>query len=146
MKGYVENQVVILGDYEKIFEYTNDVRNWPELFEEYESVKILSENENEVAFSLKNKDGGEWTSKRITNKKNMKVKGERLTNKYPFAKMDIYWLYEKLPDDIGCIMCWIQIFTLDNSFADHEVYRMENFLNKNTRKEMRRIKNILEEK
>jgi hypothetical protein len=146
VKGYVENQITILGDCEKIFEYTNDVLNWSELFDEYETVKVLLKTENEVTFTLRHKNGNEWTSKRITNRSKMKVRGKRMTSMFPFSKMDIYWFYEKLPSEIGCTMCWIQIFNLDESFAEHEVYRMESFLNKNTRKEMKRIKNILEDK
>lgn len=144
MNGYVENQIVILGDTKDIFKITNNIALWPRLFEEYDSSEILESSKSEIVFSLTHKNGSNWVSKRIMDFDNLRVEGKRVTNLYPFKKMDICWTYEKLPQNIGCVMKWAQKFSLNSKFNENDVYRMENFLNKNSIKEMRNIKNILE--
>lgn len=52
MSGYTENNIIIIGEPEKIFDLTNNIERWPELFTEYKEAKILEKNKSEILFKL----------------------------------------------------------------------------------------------
>lgn len=139
MKGYVENSVVILGDSIKIFDLTNTLERWKELFTEYNSVEIIEKSDNEILFMLTTNNGKSWTSKRYINKEKMTVNAVRINPLFPFKEMNIFWKYEQLPQNVGVIMTWIQEFEVD-PLCQHDTYDMESYLNRATREQMRAVK------
>lgn len=148
MKGYTENSTVILGDAEKIFDITNDIRRWPQLFTEYKEAEVVEERSGYVKFTLTmfpNKEGKvkSWTSERNIDRENMKAKARRLAPLFPFAQMDIIWTYERLPQNVGVQMTWRQEFTLDEK-CPYQPFDMESYLNKATRKQMKAVRENVE--
>lgn len=150
MKGRTENSIVVYGDSNQIFDLTNRIELWPELFTEYERVEVLEQEENFVKFRLTmfpEKDGTikSWVSERRVDKSKWEARAQRLDPLYPFAKMDIHWTYELLPHGLGVIMTWVQEFEPHEKFP-FDVYRMESHLNLSTRIQMKVVKKAVEER
>lgn len=145
MVGYTENSKVILGDADKIFEITNDVEHWTDLFTEYKSVKVLEKKENTITFELTTIEGKSWKSIRTFNKQEMQVEAHRLVEKPPFKYMNIKWIYEVLPNNCGVNLTWIQEFEITDD-CPHDIYDMESYLNRTTRKQMQAVKNNVEKR
>jgi len=143
MKGYIENNIVVLGDVKEIFQLTNDIERWPELFTEYENVQILERNDKGILFKLTTIDGKSWTSRRVTKEQLMVAEAFRIHPKFPFLDMNIIWKYEKLPQNIGVVMTWIQKFDVDPG-CGHDIYDMESYLNRSSRKQMKAVKQNVE--
>ncbi len=139
MSGYTENNIIIIGEPEKIFDLTNNIERWPELFTEYKEAKILEKNKSEILFKLTTKDGKNWMSKRSIDSTKMEANAKRIEPMFPFKKMDIKWKYEKLPQDLGIIMTWIQDFEVD-PLCKHDTYDMESYLNRTSRIQMKEVK------
>lgn len=143
MKGYTENKTVILGDALSVFRLTNDVKKWADLFSEYKVVDILEDKGNLIVFQLTTFDGKSWLSERKIDEQKMLATARRIRPMFPFTEMYITWKYEKLPNNIGVIMTWIQEFDVDPK-CGHEVYDMESYINRSTRKQMKSVKNKVE--
>lgn len=148
MKGYTENNIVILRDFDHVFDLTNRVDLWPELFTEYQSAKIIENEGDYLKFELTTFPEGErpsrtWVSERRIDKKNKCATAKRLDPTFPFSDMNIRWHYETLSSDKAVIMTWIQEFDVhpDCKFS---LEQMECFLNRNTRQQMRSVKNKVE--
>lgn len=143
MKGYTENNIVILGDPTEIFDLTNDVERWNDLFDEYENIDVLKKEDNFIVFKLTTKERKSWISERRTDRDKMEVKARRIEPLFPFKRMFITWKYEKMPHNLGVVMTWIQEFDVDPE-CNHDVYDMESYLNRMTRHEMKMVKQKVE--
>lgn len=149
MAGYTENQIVIFRDYEHVFALTNRIDLWPQLFTEYQHAEVLSQKDNEITFRLTTFPEGSrpsrtWTSVRTILPLEHRAVAKRMPPAFPFVSMDIEWLYEELPGKDGVIMTWKQTFEVDPEcpFSNEQ---MESFLNANTRKQMRSVKERVEQ-
>jgi len=147
MPGYTENSIVILRDFDTVFDLTNTIELWPQLFTEYEKAEVLERKGNEVLFSLTTFPEGErpsrtWVSRRIIDKPGRQATAERVENAFPFKEMKIHWTYEELPQGVGVIMTWSQKFEPADGAWSTE--KLESFLNGNTRIQMRGIKERVE--
>ncbi|MBV8886525.1 MAG: SRPBCC family protein [Chroococcidiopsidaceae cyanobacterium CP_BM_RX_35] len=147
MPGYTENSIVILRDFDTVFDLTNNIELWPQLFTEYEKAVVLERNGNEVLFSLTTYPEGErpsrtWVSRRIIDKPGKQATAERVEKAFPFEDMKIHWTYEELPKNVGVVMTWIQKFEPAEGAWSTE--KLESFLNRNTRTQMRAIKEKVE--
>lgn len=146
--GYTKNSIVINRDFNTVFDITNDIENWTELFTEYKESKILKRNGNEILFQLTTFSEGErpsrtWSSRRIIDKENKQIRAERLEPKFPFQYMHITWTYQSLsPNEVE--MTWVQEFQSDPECPLNDK-QMEEFINKNTRIQMKSIKEKLEQ-
>ena len=149
MPGYTENSIVILRDFDTVFDLTNTIELWTELFTEYSKSEVLERNGNEVIFSLTTFPEGDrpsrtWTSRRIIDKPGRQATAERIEKAFPFKDMKIHWTYEELPKNVGVVMKWMQTFEVhDDCKWTHE--QMESFLNRNTRTQMKAIKEKVED-
>ena len=148
MPGHTENTIVVLRDYDTVFDLTNQIELWPQLFTEYEKAEVIERQGNEVLFSLTTYPEGErpsrtWVSRRIIDKENGQATAERVEKAFPFQEMKIHWTYERLPQDIGVVMTWIQKFEVHPD-CQWSTEQMEAFLNRNTRVQMRAIKERVE--
>lgn len=144
MPGITENNIVVLRDFDTVFDLTNRVELWTELFTEYEEATVLSRSGNELTFRLKTFPEGErpsrtWVSKRLVDKKNRRAEAERIDPTFPFAHMRIRWTYEPLPGDVGTVMTWTQEFEVHPE-CPYSNEQMESFLNRNTRVQMKHVK------
>jgi aromatase len=148
LPGYTHNTIVILKDFDTVFDLTNDIELWPQLFTEYEEAKVLEKDGNKVTFQLTTFPEGDrpsrtWVSTRIIDKPGKKAEAQRVQQAFPFKVMKIYWTYEELPQNVGTIMTWIQKFEPVEE-CEWSVEKLESFLNRNTRVQMQVIKERVE--
>lgn len=148
MPGFTHNSIVVLRDFSTVFDLTNRIDLWPQLFTEYRAAEILERNGDELLFRLTTFPEGErpsrsWTSRRWIDRANRRATAERLAPAFPFASMRITWTYEPLPQDVGVVMTWMQEFEVhpDAKFSNEQ---MESFLNRNTRAQMQAVKAAVE--
>lgn len=148
MSGYTENKIVIYRDYNHVFDLSNRVDLWPRLFTEYETSEVLIQKDNYVKFRLTtfpeaDRASRSWISERKIKKQEALAEATRLDPIFPFSYMRIRWEYEKLPNDIGVVMTWIQDFDVHPD-CKVSVEKMESFLNNNTRIQMNSVKKNIE--
>ncbi|MEV6972759.1 SRPBCC family protein [Kitasatospora sp. NPDC093806] len=115
MAGHTENSVVIQAPLKLVWDVTNDVAGWPELFTEYASAEIVERRGETVRFRLTMHPDEEgrvwsWVSDRTVNAADRTVHAHRVETG-PFAYMQIFWRYEELPGG-GTRMTWIQDFAM----------------------------------
>jgi aromatase len=148
LPGYTQNTVVILRDFDTVFDLTNDIELWPQLFTEYKEAKVLERDGNKVTFELTTHPEGErpsrtWVSTRIIDKPGKKAEAQRVKQAFPFKTMQIYWNYEALPQNVGTVMTWIQKFEPTED-CEWSVEKLQAFLNNNTLHQMQAIKERVE--
>jgi aromatase len=114
----IENTIVIGADARLVFDLTNDIARWSEIFDEYSAAKVLSEEREgrwtEILFELTNEEGASWRSWRILDHRGLVAVAERRDPLYPFRYMHLRWSYEPVPE--GTSMTWVQDFELDEKF------------------------------
>ena len=114
MPGHTQNEITVAAPLDLVWDMTNDVANWPNLFTEYASAEILSVEGNKTTFRLTMHpdDNGKvwsWVSERTADREKRIVRARRVETG-PFAFMDIVWEYEETP--AGTRMHWTQDFAM----------------------------------
>lgn len=140
--GHTCNSIVINAPYDLVFDISNDIPRWTELFGgEYKKAEVVSKAGNKITFRLTDDEGKSWQSIRLLFKDNYFTYAERETPKFPFQYMKIIWLYT--PKDNGVELTWIQHFTMDEKakFNDTQV---EGFINKHSQENLKIFKSIIE--
>lgn len=138
----IMRSILIEENIDKVFEITNDLDRWIELFGgEYTNVEILDRQDNRIKFKLTSEDGRSWASMRYIDKENHVIKAERLEPKFPFKFMNIHWNYET--NDAGTIMTWRQEYAVDDSLID-KTETIHHHIVTHTEKNQQRIKRIIE--
>jgi aromatase len=133
---------VINAPYEKIFEISNDIPRWTELFGgEYKKAEVVQKSGNKIVFRLTDDEGKSWQSWRLLFKENYFTYAEREEPKFPFKYMKIIWLY--IPKPEGIEMVWIQHFQMDEKakFNDSQV---EGFINQHSQENLKIFKQVIE--
>ncbi|MEU4445197.1 SRPBCC family protein [Actinosynnema sp. NPDC050801] len=146
MVGHTENEIVIDAPMDLVWERTNDVESWPDLFSEYSSAQVLERDGNRVLFRLTmhpdaNGNVWSWVSERIADPATRTVTARRVTTG-PFERMDIRWTYEQV--DGGVRMRWTQDFAMKPD-APVDDAAMTKHINDNSRVQMALIKQKVEE-
>jgi aromatase len=147
MPAHTDNSIVINAPIDKVWEITNDVENWPNLFTEYAEANILERDGNTVRFRLTmhpDKDGKvwSWVSERTSDPTTRTVKAHRIETG-PFEYMNIEWYYE--PADGGTKMRWVQDFAMKPGAPMNDEQAQE-YINTNTRTQMSIIKERVEQR
>ena len=140
--GHTVNSILINAPYELIFDISNDIPRWTELFGgEYTEAKIVRREGNRLTFQLTDNDGNSWQSFRLLFKDEHFTYAQKLEPAFPFKWMKIIWLYTPTPQ--GILMTWIQDFTMDEKakFNDEQV---EGFINKHSRDNLKIFKEVIE--
>jgi aromatase len=140
--GHTCNSIVIRAPYTKVFDISNDIERWTELFGgEYKEAKILKREGNKLTFRLTDKEGHYWQSFRLLFKDYYFAYAQKLPPEFPFKYMKIIWLYTPMPE--GVLMSWIQHFQMDEKakFTDSQV---EGMINKHSQENLRIFKRIIE--
>lgn len=140
-----DNSIVIDAPLDVVWEITNDVANWPNLFTEYATAEILERRDNTVVFRLtmhpdENGKVWSWVSERTSDPATHSVRARRIETG-PFEFMNIEWYYE--PVEGGTKMRWVQEFTMKPQAPANDE-QMENYINTNTKKQMAIIKERIE--
>jgi aromatase len=146
MAAHTDNSVVIGAPMDIVWEMTNDVPSWPDLFSEYAAAEVLSRQDSTVRFRLtmhpdENGSIWSWVSERTPDAAARTVRAHRVETG-PFEYMDITWTYREVRSRVE--MRWIQDFHMkpqapvdDEAIAAH--------INKNSAVQMERIKSLIEQ-
>ncbi|MDD4909106.1 MAG: SRPBCC family protein [Candidatus Omnitrophica bacterium] len=140
--GHTCNSIVINAPYDRIFEISNDIERWTELFGgEYKKAEVLKREGNKITFRLTDDEGKSWQSWRLLFKDEYFTYSEREEPKFPFKYMKIVWLYT--PKQAGTLLTWIQHFEMDDKakFNDEQV---EGFINKHSKDNLLIFKDVIE--
>lgn len=144
--GHTENSVDIAAPLPLVWDLTNDVERWTDLFTEYRSVDILARHGDTVRFRLsmfpdENGTVWSWVSERTIDPANREVHAFRV-EPGPFEYMRIYWRYDEIPG--GTRMTWVQDFAMRPT-APVDDAQMTERLNTNTRIQMDIIRDRIEQ-
>lgn len=145
MAGHTDNEIVINAPMALVWDMTNDVPSWPDLYTEYASAEVLESREGYVKFRLsmhpdENGTVWSWVSEREMDASTHSVKARRVETG-PFEYMNIQWFYEDVPE--GVRMRWVQDFAMKPAAPVNDA-QMTDRLNTNTPIQMRHIKEKVE--
>jgi aromatase len=147
MAAHTDNTVTISAPLEFVWERMMDIESWPQLFTEYAKAEIVESDGQRLVFRLTTHpdpdyDGQvwSWTSERVADPASHSSKSRRIETG-PFKYMNIEWYFEEVAG--GTRMQWVQDFSMKpEAPADDE--HAEQYMNKNTKEQMRVIKERLE--
>jgi len=140
--GHTCNSIIINAPYDKVFDISNDIPRWTELFGgEYQKAEVVKKEGNKITFRLTDDEGKSWVSWRLLYKENYFAYAERHDPKFPFKFMKIIWLYTPRPN--GIELTWIQHFEMDDKakFNDTQV---EGFINGHSKDNLKIFKEVIE--
>lgn len=140
--GHTCNSIIINAPYDVIFDISNTIPRWTELFGgEYKAAIVVKKENNKITFKLTDKEGRTWQSYRLLFKENYLAYAEREEPKFPFEFMKIIWLYTPKPE--GIELTWIQHFKMDSkaAFTDEQV---EGFINQHSKENLKIFKAVIE--
>jgi len=140
--GHTCNSIIIKAPYDLVFDISNDISRWTELFgSEYKKAEITKKEDNKITFRLTDNEDKSWVSWRLLYKDKFFTYSERQEPKFPFKYMKIVWLYTQKPE--GVELTWIQHFEMDDKakFNDEQV---EGFINKHSKDNLLIFKNVIE--
>ena len=143
--GHTDNSVLIHADLDLVWELTNDVERWPELFTEYAAAEILDRDRDTVRFRLtmhpdENGRVWSWVSERTGHRDERRVVARRV-EPGPFRHMDIEWTYES--ESGGTRMRWVQDFAMRPD-APLDDAAMTDRINTNTARQLVVIRDKVE--
>jgi aromatase len=147
MAAHTDNSVVINAPLPVVWDITNDVADWPNLFTEYAEAKILECRGNTVRFRLtmhpdENGKKWSWVSERTADPQTHTVTARRVETGF-FEYMHIGWYYDVVEG--GTRMRWVQDFRMKPQ-APSSDEQMERYINANTIKQMAIIKERIEKR
>ncbi|MER6597425.1 cupin domain-containing protein [Streptomyces parvus] len=147
MIGHTDNFIDIDAPFGFVWERTNDLRGWPELFSEYADVDILEEGPSSATFRLTMHPDEQgrvwsWVSERHWDKDARVVRARRVETG-PFEFMNITWTYEEIAAD-RTRMRWVQDFHMKPD-APVDTAGMTDRINHNSGIQLRLIKQRVEQ-
>ncbi|APU14263.1 MULTISPECIES: SRPBCC family protein [Actinoalloteichus] len=145
MAGHTENEIIIDAPMDLVWDMTNDIESWTELFSEYSQAEIIELREGTIIFRLalhpdENGKVWSWVSARTPDEATRTVRSQRIETG-PFKYMWIYWEY--LQTDEGVRMRWVQDFEMRPQAPATDAAMTER-LNRNTPIQMALIKQKVE--
>lgn len=143
--GHTDNTVVIDAPLALVWEMTNDVLSWPELFSEYATTEVLSRDGDTVVFRLTMHPDPQgrvwsWVSERIADPAAHTVRARRIETG-AFKYMNLFWEYTATGQ--GVSMRWVQDFEMKPGGHTDDTGMTEH-LNRTTREQQARIKELVE--
>jgi aromatase len=145
MGAHTDNSIDIAAPMELVWERTNDVPVWPELFSEYAKAEVLDRDGATVRFRLtmhpdENGVMWSWVSERRADKDSRTTVSTRVETG-PFKYMFLFWEYQEI--DGGVRLRWVQDFEMKPG-APVDDATMRDRINRNSAIQQERIKNLLE--
>ncbi|MER6984388.1 SRPBCC family protein [Streptomyces carpinensis] len=145
MAGHTENEITIAAPVDLVWDMTNDVEKWPQLFSEYASAEVLSQEGDKCTFRLtmhpdENGTVWSWVSEREPDRSRLTVDARRVETG-PFDYMNIRWRYEEVP--AGTRMVWTQDFAMKPEAPVDDDWMTDN-INKNSKVQMALIRDKIE--
>ncbi|GAA2991698.1 aromatase [Streptomyces sp. KhCrAH-43] len=147
MSGHTENEIVIAAPMDLVWEMTNDLENWPQLFSEYAAVDVMERDGERTTFRLtmhpdENGKVWSWVSERTTDRPGRTVRARRV-EPGPFQHMDIRWQYSEVPG--GTRMHWQQDFAMRPDAPVDDAWMTDN-INRNSKVQMELIRDKIEQR
>ncbi|MET7765452.1 SRPBCC family protein [Streptomyces sp. NPDC005355] len=147
MAGHTDNEIVIAAPLDLVWDMTNDLENWPQLFSEYASVEVLQRTGDTTTFRLtmhpdENGKIWSWVSERET-ARDVRTVWARRVETGPFAFMNIRWEYDEEPE--GTRMRWTQDFEMKPD-APVDDAGMTEHINRNSKIQMELIRDKIEQR
>jgi aromatase len=145
--GHTDNSIKIKAPMGLVWDMTNDIASWPQLFSEYSAAEIIEVGDDGVItfrLSMHPDENGtvwSWVSERTPDPKTRTVRSHRVETGV-FEFMHIYWEY--LQEDDGVVMRWVQDFRMKQG-APIDDAAMTERLNANTKIQMERIRGLVEQ-
>jgi aromatase len=146
MSAVADSTIIIDAPMDRVWDMTNDIETWPQLYTEYAKAEILERKGNTVKFrlTLHPDESGkmwDWVSERTSEPSTHTVRARRLETG-PFEYMNIFWEYHEV--DGGVAMRWVQEFQVKAGMPfDDEA--MAKHLKDNTAVQMAHIKEQIEQ-
>ncbi|WP_225822648.1 SRPBCC family protein [Streptomyces naphthomycinicus] len=145
MAGHTRNEITIAAPLDLVWDMTNDLERWPQLFSEYASVEVLKREGARTTFRLtmhpdENGTVWSWVSEREPDRDTLTVKAHRVETG-PFAFMNIHWRYEEVP--AGTRMVWTQDFEMKPDAPVDDDWMTDN-INKNSKVQLALIRDKIE--
>ncbi|MFG2295969.1 SRPBCC family protein [Streptomyces sp. NPDC048603] len=145
MPGRTDNEIKIAAPLDLVWDVTNDLPTWPDLFSEYASIEILAEEGDTTRFRLamhpdENGVVWSWVSERTVNRDELQVRARRVETG-PFEFMNIHWEYTPVPG--GTKMRWRQEFAMKPT-APLDDAGMTDRINANSKIQMELIRKKIE--
>lgn len=141
--GHTRNSIVINAPYSFVFDISNKIERWTDLFgDEYISAEVLERKGNEITFRLTDDEKKSWVSKRWLFKENNLAYASRHDPMFPFRYMKIIWLYNETSE--GTEMIWMQDFAMDPGFTKFTETQIEGFINEHSQHNMKIFKKVIE--
>jgi aromatase len=147
MAAHTDNAVKIDASLDYVWDRMMDVESWPNLFSEYAKAEVVEREGDRIVFRLTTHpdpdyDGQvwSWTSERVADPASHSSKSRRIETG-PFEYMNIEWYFEA--DDGATTMRWVQDFSMKPGAPANDE-QAEEYMNKNTKEQMRVIKERLE--
>jgi len=168
--GHTCNSIIINAPYDLVFDISNDITRWTELFgTEYKKAEVLEKKDNKITFRLTDEDDKSWVSWRLLFKDKYFAYAQRHEPLFPFKYMKIVWLYTPVqegmvlataqkrapadpirPGDGGQTtdlcpvrMTWIQDFEMETTFKFND-QQIEGFINEGSQHNLKIFKDIIE--
>lgn len=140
--GHTRNSIVIDAPYDLVFDISNHIERWTELFgDEYVSAEVLERKGNRIEFRLTDKDGNSWTSFRLLFKEHNFAYAQKNEPTFPFTYMKIIWLYTQ--QENGVLMTWIQDFEMDPKFEKFTDEQIVGFVNDHSQHNLKIFKDVI---
>jgi aromatase len=148
MIGHTDNAIEVDAPIGFVWDQTNDVTTWPDLFSEYAKVEVLDGTDDSVTFRLTMHPDDEgrvwsWVSARTWDRDTWTVRARRVETG-PFEFMNITWVYEELGPD-RTLMRWVQDFQMKPD-APVDTAAMTAHINRNSLVQMALIKERVEKR
>ena len=141
--GHTRNSIIINAPYSLVFDISNHIERWTELFgKEYVKAEVLERKGNEITFRLTDDENKSWVSKRWLFKEQKLAYACRHDPMFPFKFMKIVWFYTEV--DGGILMTWIQDFELDPGFTKFTGEQIEGFINRHSQDNLKIFKDLIE--
>jgi quercetin dioxygenase-like cupin family protein/ribosome-associated toxin RatA of RatAB toxin-antitoxin module len=145
MAGHTDNQIRIEAPFQLVWDITNDVPNWPDLFTEYAATEVVSEDGDTITFRLTMypDDNGvtwSWVSERTRYYDEKRTHSHRIETG-PFEYMNLDWYYEEVEGAV--ILRWVQDFHMKDTAPVDDEWMVDN-INKNSKVQLQVIKDKIE--
>ncbi len=145
MAGHTDNQIRIEAPFQLVWDITNDVPNWPDLFTEYAATEVVSEDGDTITFRLTMypDDNGvtwSWVSERTRYLAEKRTHSHRIETG-PFEYMNLDWYYEEVEG--GVILRWVQDFHMKDTAPVNDEWMVDN-INTNSKVQLQVIKDKIE--
>lgn len=145
MSAHTENSIVIDGPMDVVWDMTNDVESWPQLFSEYQSVQIIRRDGDTIRFrlALHPDEKGKvwsWVSDRTPDAATRTCRSMRVETG-PFKYMSLFWEYLQTAE--GVVLRWVQDFEMKPGMPLDDA-GMTARINENSVVQLQRIKSQIE--